>query len=161
MQDKRSGWGGMLSQCPYKHDAYQTVSLPKGKTKLGHHSTFLTYIYWDIFMHHSRFMYYFLLESYFLFFFSIVFCFSVFSFLLSLHPSSSWPVCKTWWQSIRKGRTEREEPVFYSFLFLHHWEWCSIFEHLVEKLIVERENPKFFSGFSFGPVSPSLMAATL
>lgn len=38
-----------------------------------------------------------------------VFCFSVFFFFCLSILSSSTPVCKIWWQSIRKERTKREE----------------------------------------------------
>lgn len=37
----------------------------------------------------------------------------------------------------------------------------TVFELLVEKLIEERENLEFFSGFSFSPVTPSLLAVRL
>lgn len=54
-----------------------------------------------------------------LFFLFVFFCSSpLFScHCLSLHTWSSPLVCKTWWQSIRKGRTERETPIFILFLF--------------------------------------------
>lgn len=91
--------------------------------------------------------------------FSFLLSFVVFFSCLSLHPSSSRLVCKTWWQSIKKDRTEREEPellfVFLSFFVpLEMMQNSTVFEHLVK----ERENQEFFSGFAFSPVSPSLLA---
>lgn len=55
---------------------------------------------------------------------------------LTLHPSSSRPVCKTWWQSIRKDRTEREELELHFFAPLDMMQYSTVFE-CVEKLRVE------------------------
>lgn len=96
-----------------------------------------------------------------LFFFIFFYCLLLFS-CLSLCPSSSWLVCKTWWQSIKKERTERETLWLLFFLTpLEMMQHSKVFEHSVYIGIVVRENHCFFSEFSIDPVSPSPLAVML